>query len=105
MDLTLNIFFMVKQSLCIAVYIQIPCAPGQKYDELISHRITLLAVSIVGCEGKGGLLWVDHGWVGIVTFVTILVYMLCYLLIIIKFIRKVLKNQLVKFAKHGNHAL
>jgi hypothetical protein len=37
------------------------------------HRITLLAASIVGCVGKGGWGLVDHGWVGIVKFVTILV--------------------------------
>jgi hypothetical protein len=50
-----------------------PCAPGRKYNELILHRITLLAASIVGCVGKGGWGRVYHGWVGIVTFVTILV--------------------------------
>jgi hypothetical protein len=39
------------QTFYIAVYIQTPFAPGPKYNELILHRITLLAASIVACGG------------------------------------------------------
>jgi hypothetical protein len=69
----LNIFFRVKKTCCITVYIQTPCASGPKYNELIYHSITLLAASIVIGEGKGGWGQEDYGCVGIVMFVTILV--------------------------------